>query len=155
MASRESLDRAVTIVEPSPEGVVSRPVVVDTSAWIEALRAEGSPRARALVDQAIEIGLCVVVDPVLAELAVGVRSARDRASLMDLLDVFPCVHVQPATWRAAAELGVRTRAAGLAVPMVDLLIATLVLEDDFELLHADKHFVWLARVVPLRQRWAA
>ncbi len=144
----------MTANEPSAKGPVSRPVVVDTSAWIEALRPDGSPRVRRLVDEAIEVGLAAVVDPVLAELAVGARSSAERGLLSELLAVLPCIHVQPETWQAAAELGAGARAAGLSVPLVDLVIAALAMADDFELLHVDRHFVLLSELVPLRQRWA-
>jgi predicted nucleic acid-binding protein len=128
-------------------------VVVDTSAWIEALRPDGSPRVRRLVDEAIEAGLAVVVDPVLAELAVGARSSAERGLLAELLAVLPCLHVQPETWQAAGELGAGARGAGLTVPLVDLVIAALAMSEDFELLHVDRHFVLLSELVPLRQRW--
>lgn len=144
----------VTTTEPADKGLVSRPVVVDTSAWIEALRPDGSSRVRRLVDEAIEVGLAVVVDPVLAELAVGARSASERGLLSELLAVLPCLHVQPETWQAAAELGARARGEGLTVPLVDLVIAALAMAEDFELLHVDRHYVLLAEVVPLRQHWA-
>lgn len=109
---------------------------------------------RRLVDEAIELGLAVVVDPVLAELAVGARSSAERGLLSELLAVLPCIHVQPETWQAAAELGVGARAAGLSVSLVDLVIAALAMAEDFELLHVDRHFVRLSELVPLRQRWA-
>jgi predicted nucleic acid-binding protein len=145
----------VTAFAPSERGTISRPVVVDTSAWIEALRRDGSSRVRRLVDEAIEVGLAVVVDPVLAELAVGARSASERGLLSDLLAVLPCLHVQPETWQAAAELGARARGEGLTLPLVDLVIAALAMAEDFEVLHVDRHYVLLADVVPLRQHWAA
>ena len=144
----------MTTATPSEGGTISRPVVVDTSAWIEALRRDGSSRVRRLVDEAIEVGLAVVVDPVLAELAVGARSASERGLLSDLLAVLPCLHVQPETWQAAAEVGARARGEGLTIPLVDLVIAALAMAEDFEVLHVDRHYILLADVVPLRQRWA-
>jgi predicted nucleic acid-binding protein len=45
-------------------------------------------------------------------------------------------------------------AAGLTVPLVDLVIAAVAMAEDFELLHVDRHFVLLSELVPLRQRWA-
>ncbi len=140
--------------EISARPVLSGPTVIDTSAWIEALRSDGSGRARTLVDQAIEVGLAVIVDPVRAELAIGVRSRKDRETLAGLLDVLPCLHVEPRTWRAAGELGVMARSSGLTIPLVDLVIAALVLDNGFELLHADRHFTLLSAVTHLPQSWA-
>jgi predicted nucleic acid-binding protein len=130
-----------------------RPSLVDTSAWIAALRPDGSPVARRLVNDTLEVGLAVTADPVLAELAVGVRSDKERAGLLDLLGALPRLRMDAGTWASAAELGARVRAGGLTLPLVDLLIAQLALEADFEVLHADSHYVLLAEVVPLRQRW--
>ena len=145
----------VTTAALSERRSVPRPVVVDTSAWIEALRPDGSSRVRRLVDEAIEVSLAVVVDPVLAELAVGARSASERALLSELLAVLPCLHVQPETWQTAAELEARARGAGLIIPLVDLVVAALAMAEDFELLHVDRHYILLAEVAPLRQRWAS
>ena len=131
-----------------------RPSLVDTSAWIAALRPDGSAVARRLVGDVLEVGLAVTADPVLAELAVGVRSQKERAELLDLLGALLRLRVDSGVWEAAAELGVRARGAGVTAPLVDLLIAHLALEADFEVLHADNHYVLLAEVVSLRQRWA-
>jgi predicted nucleic acid-binding protein len=131
-----------------------RPSLIDTSAWIAALRPDGSAVARRLVDEVLEVGLAVTADPVLAELAVGVPSQKERAELMALLGAIPLLRVDSATWAAAAELGARARAEGVTVPLVDLLIAQLALAADFEVLHVDNHYTLLAEVVPLRQRWA-
>jgi predicted nucleic acid-binding protein len=131
-----------------------RPSLIDTSAWIAALRPDGSGVARRLVDEALEVGLAVTADLVLAELAVGVRSQKERAELVDLLGALPRLRVDSATWAAAAELGARARGVGVTVPLVDLVIAKLALAADFEVLHVDNHYILLAEVVPLRQRWA-
>jgi predicted nucleic acid-binding protein len=105
------------------------------------------------VDDVLAVGLAVTADPVLAELAVGVRSDKERAQLLDLLGALPRLRVDVATWAAAGELGARARGAGLTVPLIDLLIAQMALAADFEVLHGDNHYVLLATVAPLRQRW--
>jgi len=56
-------------------------VVVDTPAWIEALRPDGSSTVRRLVDEAIGAHLAVVLDPVVAELLSEVVPLRQRWAL--------------------------------------------------------------------------
>lgn len=61
--------------------------------------------------------------------------------------------VREEDWSAAAELGFRLSQRGDAVPAMDLLIATLALAYDCELLHMDEDFERVRRVAPLRTRF--
>jgi predicted nucleic acid-binding protein len=124
-------------------------ILADTSAWIEYLRATGSPhnhRLRALVgaDDAL-----ATTGPVVMELLAG---ASDRAALRRLLRRFGSLPIdEPADWDAAAEIYSACRRGGETVRShVDCLIAAVAIRKGVPLLHRDADFDVIARHAPLR-----
>lgn len=124
-------------------------ILVDTSAWVEFLRATAAP-ADIAVQEALagEIATC---DPVRMELLAGARTDRELSSLRSLLS--RAVHLPTAAsdYEEAALLYRRTRAAGLTVRrQIDCLIAAIAIRHSVMLLHADRDFTSLAECSALR-----
>lgn len=122
-------------------------ILVDTSAWVEALRHTGSAVDRMLeqlLDTAAEI---VVTEPVIMELLAGARSRRELATTRRRLLAFPMVRVEnlvtyeraAAVWRACRRGGETVRDA------LDCLIAAVAIREDATILHADRDFDAIAR----------
>lgn len=124
-------------------------VLVDTSVWIAAFRAEGL--IETLVDPA-DIVTCL---PVIQEVLQGIRSqAHHRAARQTFL-AMPLLEERLGTehFIEAAELFRRARAGGYTVrSSFDCLIAVCALRHDALLLHADRDFDAIARIAPLRSR---
>ncbi|HXM58932.1 MAG TPA: PIN domain nuclease [Candidatus Dormibacteraeota bacterium] len=128
-------------------------ILVDTSAWVEFLRATGSPvhlRLRELVqsDDAL-----ATTEPVVMEVLAG---ARDEAHLerlrravlgrCELLDGHSL-----ADYEEAAAIYRRCRNAGATVRrLADCLVAAVALRADVPVLHADHDFEHIARHCGLR-----
>jgi len=133
-------------------------ILADTSAWVEYLRATGSPvhlRMRHLVSDAAELGVTDVV--VMAVLA-GAGSDDRAVQLRRLLNRFELVAVEgPADFEAAADLYRRCRQGGETVrKLTDCLIAAVALRADAAILHRDRDFDVIARHAPLKlATWAA
>jgi predicted nucleic acid-binding protein len=125
-------------------------VLIDTSAWIEALRPDGHPGVRARVDEALADGSVATCGPIMAELLVGARSDRELVVLRESMEA---LHVLPAEpeWPRCAKLGYDLRRKGMVVPTFDLLVACVAISGKCLLLHADKHFEAIASVSPLTQ----
>ena len=124
-------------------------ILVDTSAWVEFLRATAAP-ADIAVQEALagEIATC---DPVRMELLAGARTDQELSSLRSLLS--RAVHLPTAAsdYEEAALLYRRTRAAGLTVRrQIDCLIAAIAIRHSVMLLHADRDFTSLAECSALR-----
>ncbi len=100
-------------------------IVVDTSAWVAALRKDGAEATtlRALLD-ADEVLLPV---PVKVELLSG-TSKRQRAQLRAALSALPLAYPTDDTWRLMDEWTDRASAAGASFGVGDLLIAALAHE---------------------------
>jgi hypothetical protein len=118
----------------------ARPTLVDTSAWVELLRATGSPVDRALAE-ALDRGRPLwLTGIVLQEVLQGARTAAQADDLRGLLAA--CVVVEPVfpeTYEHAAMLFGRCRRAGRAVRgTVDCLVAAVALEHGLAILGVDR-----------------
>jgi predicted nucleic acid-binding protein len=127
-------------------------ILADTSAWVEYLRATGSPahlRLWKLIDGEGELA---TTDVVAMELLAGAASQEEVVRLRRLL--LRCQHLPVeglADYEAAAELYRRCRAGGETVrSLTDCLIAVVAIRHEAALLHRDHDFDVLARHTPLR-----
>lgn len=126
-------------------------MIVDTSAWVEYLRATGS-RADRAVGRAIRTDALVhVVDVVRLELLAGAGSDEKAADLRRLLARFTAVPLSsPADHDLAASLYRSARATGETVrSLVDCLVAAVALRLDLPVLAQDRDYEVLTRVSPL------
>lgn len=120
-------------------------ILVDTSAWIEALRRDGDPEMRALVRAATLEGRAVLCDLVLLELWNGAHGAGEQRLLRELAQDLERVPTPPEVWEAAQSLARTCRASGVSAPATDLLIAACAEHHELEILHRDSHFDLIAR----------
>ena len=121
--------------------------LVDTSAWIEALRIDGDPELRSKVFELTTDGEAVLCDMVRLELWNGARGAAEHRMLRDLEQELECVPTLNEVWDVAADLARKCRRDGMTVPSADLLIAACAEHHDLRLIHADSHFDQIARVL--------
>lgn len=125
--------------------------LVDTSAWVEFLRATGSPAHQAVRDLAATEAPIHSTDVVVMELLAGARDDEQRDQLHRLLA--RCEHVPVAglaDYETAADLYRRCREAGETVrALTDCLIAAVALRTSLSVLHDDRDFDVLARHVGL------
>jgi predicted nucleic acid-binding protein len=124
--------------------------LADTSAWVEYLRATGSPahlRLRHLIADGDDL---VTTEVVVMELLAG-ASNDELTRLGRLLGRFELLPVQGlADYEAAAGLYRRCRRAGETVrKLTDCLIAVVAMRAGAALLHRDQDFDVIARHAPL------
>jgi predicted nucleic acid-binding protein len=131
-------------------------ILVDTSAWIEFLRATGSGvhlEIRRLLGDGAELW---TTDVVVMEVLAG---ARDDAHLVRLRRLLGRCHHAPLEglddYESAAALFRECRRAGETVrALADCLIAVVALRAELAVLHADRDFDALARRCGLRTQQA-
>jgi len=123
--------------------------LIDTSLWVDHFR---SSTPRAVKDQVLtyvnQKGICVG-EPILFELLSNAH-VRDRARLDAYFALIPVLPTPPELWREAIRLGQQCVDAGVTVPLMDLLIASLCVHHRVELATFDSHFGVIARVAPLK-----
>lgn len=127
-------------------------ILVDTSAWIEFLRATGGDahlRLRAALEDGKRLA---ATDVVLMELLAGARDDADRDRLRRLVFGLEFLAVEgPADYERAAELYRLCRHGGETPrKLSDCLIAAVAIRADYEVLAADADFETIARHTTLR-----
>jgi predicted nucleic acid-binding protein len=127
-------------------------ILVDSSAWIEFLRATGSPvnlRLRSALQQGDELAS---TDVIVMEILAGARDDSDRDRLRRLLYGLEFLAVEgPADYEHASELYRACRAGGETPrKLTDCLIAAVAIRNEAALLCEDSDFLTLARHSPLR-----
>jgi len=126
--------------------------LVDSSAWIEFLRATGSSANR-LLRAALEEGAALAcTDVVLMEVLAGARDDADRDELRRLLYSVEFLAAEgPADYESAAELYRLCRKGGKTPRKLSgCLIAVVAMRHEADLLCADADFQAIARHAPLR-----
>jgi predicted nucleic acid-binding protein len=114
--------------------------LVDTSAWIETLRAQGDAALRERVRALAAEDRVVLCDPVRLELWNGARTGPDHRMLRELEANLETVPTTPEVWALARGLARGARRKGLTVPATDLLIAACARHHGLGLIHCDAHF---------------
>lgn len=121
--------------------------LVDTSAWVEYLRATGSPvhrTVRRLLDEDESVH---TTDVVVMEILAGARDGEHHDQLRRLLARCDHLPVEGLTdYESAAALYQACRRAGETVrALTDCLIAAVALRAEVTVLHLDRDFEILAR----------
>ena len=120
-------------------------ILVDSSAWIEFLRATGSP-AHLTVRETLTDGQLAVTEPVIMEVLAGARDDDHAAQLESLLGLARLVPTLASDYLDAARVYRRCRQRGETVRrMVDCLIAAVAIRSGATLLHHDRDFDVIGR----------
>ncbi len=119
-------------------------IFVDTSVWVEALRAAESTTARRLggLLDSDEVALSV---PVRVEILAG-ASNRDHVRLRRVLSALPLFFPTEQTWLRIDDWLGRARSAGERFGLGDLLIAAIAADHHARIWSLDGDFVRMARV---------
>lgn len=131
---------------------MTTPLLVDTSAWIEFLRATGSPvhlEVRRLIQEDARLA---TTDVVIMELLAGGLASGDRSRLWALMNRCVMLPTTPLfDYERAARLYVLCRAGGFTPSNSnDLLVAAVAIGRNSLLLAADRDFEQIAAVSSLR-----
>lgn len=124
-------------------------ILVDTSAWIEFFRADGDPRYRTAIAQLLDDNEAVLCGLIFAELLKGARTEREYRALEDRLATLLYFDTPETLWKRVGRHASLLLQKGIQVPMPDLLIATIAIENGAPLLQKDRHFRLLERHLDL------
>ncbi len=119
-------------------------VLIDTSAWVHALRPDGDAKVASRVRSALDAGDAAWCPMVMLELWNGARGAHEKRVLDEMRNVLIELELDDRVWAAAYALARSARQKGRTVPATDVLIAACARRHGVELEHADEHFEVLA-----------
>jgi len=126
-------------------------ILVDTSVWIGYLRGDFSPVTDALdrlMADGVPFGITGII---LQEILQGADSPESQQRLKSYFVTQRFLHpLDPVETHAqAADIYARCRRAGLTIrSTIDCLIARIAIEHKATLLHADRDYLHMARVIP-------
>jgi len=118
--------------------------LIDTSAWIHALRADGDAAVASRVRALLERGEAAWCSMVQLELWNGARGNHERRVIKEMKDDLIDLEMDEPVWTAANALARPTRRTGKTIPATDIPIAACARRHGVELEHADRHFAVLA-----------
>lgn len=124
---------------PEGEAIFDR-VLIDTSAWIEAMRKGGDETTRLKVKALLGSGRALLCDFVRLELWNGARGGAEQSWLRKVEKDLEVVPTTEEVWALSRRLARRCRRRGVTVPAPDLLIAACARHHRVALLRLDDHF---------------
>jgi len=125
-------------------------VLIDTSAWIFALKKNPFLPLKKRIDALLREDLVVTFGMVKLELLGGARTKKEFDRLKNRLDALYEISTDTILWGVASQLAFKLHRKGLTIPYTDILIACAALHSKAILLHADAHFDLLAKHTDLK-----
>lgn len=113
-------------------------VLVDTCVWIEFFKTDSAISLE--LESLIKTDSIWVCGIVLLELIHGVKSEDEKNKIIDALSGFKYVEMSKNLWQKAGELSASLKKKGFNLPLSDILVSTIALEQDLRVFTFDKHF---------------
>lgn len=125
-------------------------VLIDTSAWILALRKSPSPVVKDEVEHLLAENRVAIAPMIRLELLGGTKSLSEFNRLKSRLDALHQIPANEANWELATQLSFKLRQQGKVIPYTDILIGAAAIISGCLLLHADRHFDLMAEDTDLK-----
>ena len=125
-------------------------ILVDTSAWIFALRKNPFIKLKSRIDHLLEIDNVFTLGMIRLELLGGTRTKEEFNRLKNRLDALYEISTDAELWSSAAQLAFDLQRKGLTIPYTDILIANATIQSKAILMHADSHFDLIAEQTELK-----
>lgn len=125
--------------------------LVDSSVWIDLLRGNSTPQIEKLMILIDDDDL-LVGDLILFEVLQGARNETDARRFEEALLEFPVVNLVDARLAVVAAANYRfLRARGITIrKTIDVIIGTFCIESGHALLHSDRDFEPMERLLGLQ-----
>ena len=126
-------------------------VVVDTSVWIDYFRGVDSSKTK-ILDSILDVDRIGIGDLIIAEILQGFKSKKDintAIKIIDHLEYFNMVGKEIAI-KSAQNYRTLTKKGYTVRKTIDVLIGTFCIENNFQLLHNDKDFNPMEKILGLQ-----
>ena len=124
--------------------------LVDTSAWILALRKNFVPAVKERIDHLLKENAIITTGMVKLEILGGTKTESEFRRLKRRLDALDSVDFDTSLWENSYDLAFQLRRKGITVPYTDILIAACALKTGSTVVHADVHFDLMAAHMSLK-----
>ena len=126
-------------------------ILPDTCAWIDFFRGTPSRMAEE-IEAALVQGEVATCGVVLFELLQGIKNPREEALMLNAFQAIEHLEMTSRLWINAGRLSSQLRKKGQTLPLSDIIIATLALENSYSLLTIDRHFDGIAGLSVVNQK---
>lgn len=115
-------------------------LLVDTSAWLFALRKEFNPIIKNRLDLLLKEDRVLTTGIIKLELLGGTKSEKEFKRLKQRLDALEERETGTSSWEKAYDLAFLLRRKGVTIPYTDILIAACAMAYEATVLHVDAHY---------------
>ncbi len=123
--------------------------LIESSLWVDFTRGKSPLALKSLIQPWILDPLACLCEPVAFEI-LRHATPQERPWIEAQFATLPLLATPPLLWRDAARLGQQCRDQGIIAGSLDLLIASLALHHDAELITFDTDYQAIARASGLR-----
>lgn len=120
-------------------------ILIDTSAWILSFKKSDHENLKHKILQALNSLTAVTTNIVILELLQGCRDKKEYEAMKSRLNAVELLPVNDNIWEIAYTTGYELRSKGIAVPTVDIIIASIARAYNCTLLHHDRHFKFIVK----------
>jgi len=113
-------------------------ILADTTTWIEFFRGKSKVADR-LEMLLIENAVCTC-GVVMFEVLQGIKSEGEKNKILSILATLPYFEMTKKLWQNAAELSLSLKKNGANLPLSDIFIAAISVENDLSIYTLDNHF---------------
>lgn len=125
-------------------------ILIDTSAWVFALRKNFHPFIKERIEQLL-IESDIAINGIIGlELLGGTKSEKEYNRLKSRLDALHYIEATKSLWGISSRLAFDLKRKGTNIPYTDIFIAASALQEKTILLHADTHFDTIAGYTNLK-----
>ena len=125
-------------------------ILVDTSAWIFALRKNPFAKLKSRIGHLLEMDEIITLGMIKLELLGGTKTKEEFDRLKTRLDALYEISTAAKLWSFAAQMAFDLQRKGLTIPYTDILIASAAIQSEAIILHADSHYDFIAGQTELK-----
>jgi predicted nucleic acid-binding protein len=115
-------------------------ILIDTSAWLFALKKNFHPAIKERIDELLIESDVAICGMIALELLGGTKSEKEYLRLKSRLDSLFYIESDKRLWDLSSKLAFDLKRKGMSIPYADIVIAASALEERAILVHADSHF---------------
>jgi tRNA(fMet)-specific endonuclease VapC len=113
-------------------------ILVDTTIWIEFFR--GGSKIADHLEMLLKESAVSTCGIVMFEVLQGIKSESEKNKILDILLTLPYIEMMKKLWQSAAALSILLKNNGSNLPLSDILIASIAIENDLPIYTIDNHF---------------
>ncbi|MEW6455392.1 MAG: PIN domain-containing protein [Acidobacteriota bacterium] len=125
-------------------------VIVDTSAWIFALRKNYNLKIKNRIEQLLRDNEIAIIPIIKLELLAGTRTEKEFSRLKMRLDALTQVEIDEEKWQEAYKIAFQLRRKDIDIPFIDIIIISCAKIVGALIVHADKHFDLVGKYIDLK-----